>query len=101
MTTPAPDFIVVGARVNGLAMLWASKSLSYAEIQTDCEYESVLGRTAVRRDMTLVAKFDDAVVAWGDTYGQAWEELFKHWSPPSGVGELPRGEQYEIEGRRV
>lgn len=90
---PIPDFIVVGGRVNDEVILLASKTLTDAELRQeicDIDYRRYpYSSLPPEYDMSITTKVKDYVWVRGKDYAEAWQILFKTWSPtPPERGEL-------------
>lgn len=75
MTTPHPEFVIVGGRLpDGSVAVLATDQLTYAEITTEPSFEINYRLSVGMRSWT---------VAYGTDYPSALAELFSRWKPPT------------------
>ena len=92
-----PDFVVVGAQVGGEVILLASNKMSEAELKEELRYPDLLTRydrfeKPPEYDIRIIAKVYDYIMVKGKDYPEAWQTLFKAWSPENvRRAELPGG----------
>jgi hypothetical protein len=95
---PIPDFVVVGAQHDGWVILLASNKMSEVTLKEELRYPDIFERydrlaREPEYDIRLIAKVYEYVVVRARSYPEAWNELFKVWSPD--LGSLQ-----EISGRK-
>jgi uncharacterized membrane protein YkvA (DUF1232 family) len=93
-----PDFVVVGGHVDDWVVLLASKSMSESELKEELRYPDLIERfdryaLPPVYDIRIIAKVYDYVMVRAETYSEAWQSLFKMWSPE------PESRR-EIDGRK-
>lgn len=96
-----PDFVVVGGYYElddgPEVILLASNKLSYVKLEEILRYPDEIFQNFRTRepdyDMYLTAKVYEYVMIRAKTYPEAWESLFKFWTPP-------KSKQKELDGRK-
>ena len=97
---PIPDFIVVGAQIGDEVFMLASKTLTSAELRKELRgidrihYRDYPFSCPLRYDITITAEVKDYVMVRGKDYAEAWQTLFKTWSPTP-------PEREELSGRKI
>lgn len=94
MTYTKPDWVVIGGQYEDKVILWASKSLLRAELETLCINPDDIcwrGLPPLYKVNLHVSMKEDYVMICAPDYPTAWQSLFKIWSPN---GEVPN-EQIE------
>lgn len=86
-----PDFVVVGAQRDGQVLLFASKSLTSAELKVVMDQPDF--RFPPDRWTCLTAELCEYIVVQGESYPAAWQALFECWTPGS-------TEKAELENRK-
>lgn len=95
MQSPRPDFVMVGSHLpNGKVCLFASKSLTEAELRTESEeFDSLDHRYNTttfepRYRYFVTAEMRDWVQVVADDYAEAFRILFERWTPTGGQPQL-------------
>ncbi|KQU33557.1 hypothetical protein [Rhodococcus sp. Leaf233] len=82
-----PDFVMVGATMDNGVMLLASTELTYAELESERDIIRHFGghiQQVVNVRYTLSTEMREYVTIVAPTYAEAFDTLFKRWSPHHG-----------------
>lgn len=89
MTQPLqrPDWVMLGVPYPDGVLLIASRELNHAELRSEYErrdsvnWDEPVVRNAGRAVVVLTAQLKRLVMVQADTYGQAFDHLFRQWRP--------------------
>ena len=81
-----PDFVMVGGQHDGKVYLFASKTLTEAELRVEADEldhypEWWMPRQPPRYRHYVTAEMRDFVQVVADTYAEAFATLFEQWTP--------------------
>lgn len=80
-----PDFVIIGTHYQDGVMVFASDTLTEAELRTITTHEEVVSAQAKeylpKRHHELEVGFEDYRQATGRTYAEAMSNLFHQWHP--------------------
>lgn len=96
----SPDWILIGVQYEGRCAIYASRTLTQAEIEPvvdECEWlqrDVPLRYRPHVQEIEVRGRMGELVFVVGETYGEAFEYLMRHWS-----ADRPEGPSEEIRSR--